>query len=297
MGKGLETKADRCCRDACWLCLEGDDHGPLVQPCACNRPLKWVHRHCLTSWRRTREKTDAAYRCGQCMDHYCDALSLELLSARLQAERTDGQSTITTLATFASELKAQGKYTEAEPLLREALEKTRETLGNRHPHTITSLGNLGALLQAKGNLAAAEPLLREALEGLRETLGSRHPDALACIHNLGLLFVAKGDGNAAKTLLYEALEVAMESLESRHFIYHEAVHEALEVAMESFQSRHSNTRAFRRLRLSGALVEDLNPSATSTCHAQRTTLGPMGSIARGVPFRRRVRVAVSVPLA
>ena len=74
----------------CRLCLEGEADGPLVQLCACRGSAKLVHRHCLEKWRRTSPKEDAAYRCGECKDEYRDALSLELLSARLQEERTDG---------------------------------------------------------------------------------------------------------------------------------------------------------------------------------------------------------------
>ena len=92
------------------LCL-GDDAGPLVQPCACRGSAKWIHVHCLEQWRRTSPTEDAAYRCGQCMDEYRDALSLELLSARLQAERTDGEDTTFTLGTLVSELLVQGKTT------------------------------------------------------------------------------------------------------------------------------------------------------------------------------------------
>jgi len=76
--------------------------------------------------------------------------SLELLRARLEAERANGGSTIFTLHTLASELLAQGKYDEAEPLCREALGLTRATLGNRHPDTLASIRNLSTLLQAKG---------------------------------------------------------------------------------------------------------------------------------------------------
>ena len=168
----------------CRLCWGDEDDGPLVQPCACRGSAQWIHQHCLEQWRRTAPGGDAAYRCGQCMDHYRDALSLELLSARLQAERTDGQATNFTLGTLALELKAQGKYDEAEPLFCEAVEVQRETLGNRHPDTLTSISNLGMLLQAKGDLAAAEPLLREAAEVFRETLGSQHPSTLIAIDNL-----------------------------------------------------------------------------------------------------------------
>ena len=182
----------------CRLCWGDEDDGPLVQPCACRGSAKFIHKHCLERWRRTSPKEDAAYRCGQCMDEYRDALSLELLSTRLQAERTNGEGTVFTMNTLATELKVQGKYDEAEPL-----EVNRETLGNRHPSTLASINNLGALLQDKGDLAAAEPLLREALDVRRETLGNRHPSTLASIRGLGNLLKAKGDRATAEPLLRE----------------------------------------------------------------------------------------------
>ena len=107
------------------------------------------------------------------MDHYRDALSLELLRARLQAERTCQTTCLTappkearaptgglrtrpcTRDKLAKELQVQGKYEEAEPLYREALEVKRETLGNRHPSTLASIRGLGNLLKAKGDRATA----------------------------------------------------------------------------------------------------------------------------------------------
>ena len=64
--------------ERCWVCLEGEEKGPLVQLCACRGSNKWSHRACVEHWRRDSDKEDAAYRCGQCMDHYRDSLSLEL---------------------------------------------------------------------------------------------------------------------------------------------------------------------------------------------------------------------------
>ena len=107
-----EEAEERTCR----LCWGDEDDGPLVQPCACRGSARLVHKHCLNKWRCTSPKEDAAYRCGECKDEYRDELSLGLLSARLQAERTDGEATISTLGTLAWELQTQGKYDEAEPL-------------------------------------------------------------------------------------------------------------------------------------------------------------------------------------
>ena len=87
--EGEEEEEEERCR----VCLEGEHGGPLVQPCACRGSAKFIHKHCLEQWQRTSPKEDAAYRCGQCMDEYRDALSIELLSARLQAERTNGDDT------------------------------------------------------------------------------------------------------------------------------------------------------------------------------------------------------------
>ena len=44
------------------------------------------------------------------MDHYRDALSLELLSDRLESERANGKDTAFTLNKLAIELHDQGKY-------------------------------------------------------------------------------------------------------------------------------------------------------------------------------------------
>ena len=202
----------------CRVCWGDEDDGPLVQPCVCRGSMKWIHERCLEKWRRTGARVDAAYRCGQCMDKYRDALSLELLSARLQAERTDGLATNLTLSTLASELEEQGKYDEAETLYREAMEAMRETLGSRHPSTLTSLSNLGQLLHRKGDLDAAGPLLREAVEGMRATLGIEHPVTLNSVCALSSLLRDEGDLAAAETLLREAQDVARERFGNQHLI-------------------------------------------------------------------------------
>ena len=85
-------------------------------------------------------------------------------------------------------LKSQGKFTEAEPLHRRALEGYEATLGPKHPDTFTSLNNLAGLLESQGKFTEAEPLYRRALEGCEATLGPKHPDTLTSAQWAVLLF-------------------------------------------------------------------------------------------------------------
>ena len=123
--------------------------------------------------------------------------------ARLPVARRGTSALINNLGML---LKAIGDLDGAEPLLREALEASREKLGDRNPHTLCAIGNLAFLLQAKGDLDGAELLYREALEASREKLGDRHRGTLNSINNLGVLLGrAKGDLDGAEPLLREAL--------------------------------------------------------------------------------------------
>ena len=55
-----------------------------------------------------------------------------------------------------------GRYAEAEPLFRRALEGNEAALGPEHPDTLLSVGNFGILYRDMGRHAEAEPLLRRA---------------------------------------------------------------------------------------------------------------------------------------
>ena len=60
-------------------------------------------------------------------------------------------------------LLAVGKLDEARPLLEEALQAQRETLGDRDPSTLISISNMGGLLQGMGKLDEARPLYEDCL--------------------------------------------------------------------------------------------------------------------------------------
>ena len=89
---------------------------------------------------------------------------------------TRSPETATVLSTLASVPDATGRYAEAKPLHRQALEIRSKALGEEHPDYAISLNNLANVLEAPGQYAEAEPLYQQALEVVRASLGDNHPN-------------------------------------------------------------------------------------------------------------------------
>jgi len=86
---------------------------------------------------------------------------------------------------------AQGKFDEAAPLYREALEG-RQHLGNAHPDTLTSINDQAIFLIDQGKLDEAAPLYSEALEGTRQAFSDAHPSTTCAADRLSRLLSALG---------------------------------------------------------------------------------------------------------
>ena len=106
---------------------------------------------------------------------------------------------------LAGMLELQGKYEEAEPYYREALERGRHVLGPDDPDTLIWTNNMGYVLQQQNRLKEAETYFREALDGRRRVLGEDHRETITSINNVGYLLLEAGRGEEARPLLEEAL--------------------------------------------------------------------------------------------
>jgi tetratricopeptide (TPR) repeat protein len=98
-----------------------------------------------------------------------------------------------------------GRPAEAEPLVREVMEKYRRTLGEDHPNTLASINNMGGLLNAIGRPIEAVPFFREASEKCRRILGDEHPQTLNSINNLVNVLLTLDRPSEAEPLSREAL--------------------------------------------------------------------------------------------
>jgi hypothetical protein len=68
-----------------------------------------------------------------------------------------------------------GRHDLALPLYRDALQRSRRVLGNRHPNTLHAMQNMGYSLCCGGDTAAGIELLEEAVAGSTAVLGADHP--------------------------------------------------------------------------------------------------------------------------
>ena len=104
-------------------------------------------------------------------------------------------------------LYAQGRYTQALPLARQALAIREKYLGPEHPEVATSLNNLGILYYALGDYVQAEPYYRRSLAIREKILGPDHPHVALSLNNLAEMLQAAGSYDRAEPLFLRALSI------------------------------------------------------------------------------------------
>ena len=113
-------------------------------------------------------------------------------------------------------LYRDGRYEEALPLYREALEIAKTHLGEDHPSTLRNMNNMGLFLQDMKRWGEAEAMLRRALEMRRETLGPENPGTLASAINLSLLYARIERYDETLRLGEETVEISRRTLGEEH---------------------------------------------------------------------------------
>jgi tetratricopeptide (TPR) repeat protein len=71
-------------------------------------------------------------------------------------------STLMSMNSLAMVLKDQGKYEQAEEMLRQALRLRETVLGKEHPSTLMSMNNLAGVLMDQGKYERAEEMLQQS---------------------------------------------------------------------------------------------------------------------------------------
>ncbi|MDX9860044.1 MAG: tetratricopeptide repeat protein [Rhodospirillales bacterium] len=122
----------------------------------------------------------------------------------------------TLLTRQATAVFQAGQVSEAEALLRRALESVERTRGGAHPDVAKALSRLAFVRYAAGDPADAEELYRRALSIDETVLGPDHPAVAADLSSLAQLLLRRGNPTAAEPLLKRALAIRRAALAPDH---------------------------------------------------------------------------------
>jgi tetratricopeptide (TPR) repeat protein len=118
---------------------------------------------------------------ARAMEHFREAEKLTELD-RNPGEWAEVQHAIADLSLD------QGKYKEAENILRNVIEVRTHVLGPEHPDTLRSRNSLAYALWKGGKYTEAEADFRELIKREEKVLGPEHPDTLFSRHGLAITF-------------------------------------------------------------------------------------------------------------
>jgi tetratricopeptide (TPR) repeat protein len=125
----------------------------------------------------------------------------------LQTKFQKLEALATSLNNLANLYYNQGKYSEAEPLLLDALEMRKQLFTGDHPDVASSLNNLALLYHNQGRYSEAEPLYLEALEMRKRLFIGDHSDVASSLNNLASLYHSQGRYSEAEPLYLDALKM------------------------------------------------------------------------------------------
>ncbi|XP_015686453.1 kinesin light chain 1-like, partial [Protobothrops mucrosquamatus] len=104
----------------------------------------------------------------------------------------------------------RGKYKEAEPLCKRALEIREKVLGKYHPDVAKQLNNLALLCQNQGKYEEVQYYYQRALEIYESRLGADNPNVAKTKNNLASSYIKQGKYKEAESLYKEILTQAHE---------------------------------------------------------------------------------------
>jgi eukaryotic-like serine/threonine-protein kinase len=113
-------------------------------------------------------------------------------------------------------LHDQGRYGDAEHILREVLAERERTLGPEHPDTLATRHHLASALFFQGKYGQAETEYRAVLKLREKVLGPEHPDTLRTRNNLALALDYEAKYAEAETEYREVLKLDEKVLGPEH---------------------------------------------------------------------------------
>ncbi len=141
-----------------------------------------------------------------------------LFKQALEIERMarPGPYVALSLNNLAQLYKTMGRYEEAEPLFKQAIDIKRLTLGEGHPSYATSLNNLASLYCAQQRFEKALPIYERVVEIQRHALGAKHPRFALALNSLAVTYYFLGRTQDVETLCLQSIDILHKALGENH---------------------------------------------------------------------------------
>lgn len=143
------------------------------------------------------------------------AAFLLVVSASAQSQ-DDALKEASQLSQQVIRLYNEGKYDEALPLAKRAVEIREKILGKEDPLLADALANLGAVLMAMKNYGNAQSQYEKALSIYEKALGEGSLKVCDALDNLGWLNYAANNNGKAESLLQRSLAIKEKNLGPDH---------------------------------------------------------------------------------
>jgi tetratricopeptide (TPR) repeat protein len=112
--------------------------------------------------------------------------------------------------------KVNGKYAEAEQMLRQTLKLRKKVLDEKHPSTLDSMNNLAIVLDSQGKYEKAEQMHRQTLTLMKKMLGEEHPSTLDSMNNIAEVLRSQGKYEKAEQMHRQTLTLKKKMLGEEH---------------------------------------------------------------------------------
>src|SRR5579859_7122383 len=185
-------------------------------------------------------------------------------------------------------LKSDGKYSDSEALLRQALEIRVITSGEEHPDTLTTMHTLASIYWQQGKSAKAETLGEEVLEKTRRILGEEHPDMLTSMHNLASTYWQQGKSAKAATLQEEVLEKSRRILGEEHPDTLVTMHALASTYWQQGKSAKAATLDQEVLEKRKRILGEVHPDTLTTMHNLAMTYWQQRKSAKAATLQEEV---------
>jgi len=138
------------------------------------------------------------------------------LEGRRLVHSEESEEVAETLHNYGCFLNTFGRFAEAEPTMRQALNVHTKVNGRLHWRTLMAGFSLAQILHSKGEAVEAEAITRSLLLDKKQALGEEHPDTLSHIAFLASILEERGEYSGSEEALHQVLEARTRVLGPAH---------------------------------------------------------------------------------